>query len=601
MRFVARHSKLFRHLLALFVFSLAALTFFHSVAAHPGSRVSCCTSDGTSTIRDLWLDSYLGKSPWTLTHDPYNAAPEGVPRTPATALANGGVQTALLWWSRGVLGFVGGWNAFAFVGLVGTSLATFALLDWLGCTLIASLFGGYVFGFSPYALARVYFGHLGLMQNWVFVVAVAAMLAVRSGRTYPRALLAGLAVALAFYVSAYQGLFAGLIVAAFYVIDFIRIRGNGQRFRTFALASASVWTSVVALSPLLVLYSRQRATISGEIGHSFGDLYGFAAQMSGYFLPSPLNPLFHWVAGSHAKDLNEQSNFFGYTTLLLAIAAVVLAIRRNRWLRESEARWSTALSMIVLAPAAFALSLPPSYHVGGVPIPTPSSLLGIATTFWRVYARFGILVGFALAVLAALALSALARRPGRFWYLLGPVAFLVVYFELLPGNIGAFPTNAGAAPAWVTWLAQAPRGIVATYPLNQAYGPPNELSQSAFFWQTVDHDPSFSISNLTYQQYLSRLESVRLLASDLRDPLAAKVLASKGVRYVLVDPASYRALKQKPPRLDPSRFSLLARRDGVRIYSVHAPTVDVSEAIRANAARLRQLRDLPPLRARRRG
>jgi hypothetical protein len=560
--------------------------------------MSCCPSDGSSSIRDFWLDSYLHKSPWTLTHDPFNSAPEGVARFPATLLANAGAQTAFVWWSRGLLGFVGAWNLFAFLGLAGTAFATFALLDRFGCTFIASLLGGYVFGFSPYAMARVYFGHLGLMQNWVFVVAVIAMLHLRTRRTYKRAALVGLAVALGFYISAYEGLFAGVIVATFYAADLFRLRPREERIRTVALASASFWTTVLALSPLIVLYEKQSSAIAASIGHTYGDLYGFAAQMGGYFLPSPTNPLFHWLKGIHPADLNEQSNFFGFTTIALAVAAVVLLRRRDRWLGESDERRWMAISMILLAVVAFGLSLPPAYHVAGVPIPTPSAALGLTTTFWRAYARFGSLVGFALAVLAAFALTSLTRRPGRFWWLLGPLALFLVYLELLPGNVGTFATSASAAPAWVSWLAARPHGIVATYPFTGDYSTPTELQVAAFFWQTLDHDPSFVDINGTYPQFLSRSNSIRLLAFDPSKPLAARVLATKGVRYVVVDPASYRGLGEPSPLLDPRRYTLLGRPGGVDIYSVHAPKMDLSDAMRANAARLRALRGLAPLKKR---
>jgi hypothetical protein len=591
----SRRGRLLRSLLALAVFCLASVTWFHDVAAHPGSRVACCAADGTSTIRDFWLDGYLHKTPLTLTHDPFNGAPEGSPRVPTTILGAAAVQTGFIWWLRGAIGVVGAWNLFAFIGLVGTSMATFLLLDWLGCAFVPALFGAYVFGFSPYALDRVYVGHLGLMQNWVFVLGVASMLYLRSGRTYLRAALAGLSIAAGFYLSAYQGLFVGVIVAAFYVVELFRLRSRPDRIRTVALASTSFWTMVAALLPIFVLYKRHSHAISSAIGHNYGDLYGYAARMGGYLLPSPSNPLFHWLRHLHPSDLTEQSNYFGYTTLALAIAGVVLVRRHDGWLRESEARWWTAVAMIVLAPAGFLLSLPPAYHVSGVPIPTPSAFLGLATTYWRVYARFGVLVGFALAILAALALSSLTRRPGRYWKLLGPAALLLVYVEILPGNVGTFATNASAAPGWVSYLAAQPRGIVATYPMNEGYGPPLDLMLTAFYWQTVDHDPSFLQVNGTHQDFLSRRQSIRFLAFDPERPLTARVLATEGVRYAVVDPAGYRAVHRRLPHLDPHRYTLLARPGGVGIYSVHAPKVDITKAIRANAATLRQLRGLPPL------
>src|SRR5262249_52106266 len=146
------------------------------------------------------------RNPLTFTHDALLGAPEGVARTPATVLANGGIQTAFVWWLRGGLGLVGAWNAYLFLGLVGTGLARFRLLDSLGCTVVASLFGGYVFAFSPYAMERVYAGHADLMQNWVFVLLLVALLRLRARQTLGSASLVGATLGVAFYLSSYQGL-----------------------------------------------------------------------------------------------------------------------------------------------------------------------------------------------------------------------------------------------------------------------------------------------------------------------------------------------------------------------------------------------------------
>ena len=55
--------------------------------------------------------------------------------------------------------------------------------------------------FAPYALERAYAGHLGLVQNWVLVLAVAAMIRLRKIRSLGSGAVAGAAVAIAFYSS----------------------------------------------------------------------------------------------------------------------------------------------------------------------------------------------------------------------------------------------------------------------------------------------------------------------------------------------------------------------------------------------------------------
>ncbi len=390
------------------LFAVVAGVFFHAVARHPESRMPCCLGDGTSTIREFWLDSHQHSSPFTLTHDPFNGAPEGTDVAAATFVSNAGIQTVLVWSLRDITGTVLAWNLYLLIGLVGSGVAMFALLDFLGCTFLASLFGGYILAFSPYAIAHANAGHIGFDQNWVLVVTAFAMILVRKRRSFASAAVAGASIALAFYVSAYQGLFAGIVALAFLVVDLWRLPARPDRIRSLSLVTMTYLSAAVALLPILVLYKTEQGTVTASETHSLNDLFTFAARVTSYAVPSPANPLFHWVRGFRPTDLPEQSLFIGYTTWLLAVIAVVLLVRRNVWLRSSEVRWWTAITMAVLAPASFVLSLPPAYHLrlGADPHALDPIFLGLTTTaFWRVYARFGVAVGFSLAVLAPLAIT----------------------------------------------------------------------------------------------------------------------------------------------------------------------------------------------------
>src|SRR5207237_542177 len=111
-------------------------------------------------------------------------------------------------------------------------------------------------------------------------------------------------------------------------------------------------------------------------------------------------------------------------------------------------------------------------------------------------------------------------------------------------------------PPWVEWLAAHPHGIVATYPVS-IHGA--QLSNEQLSYQRVDHDPGFEIVGESYIQARSRNQAIRTLAMELGDPTTARVLATEGVRYVVVDDAAYRALQRKPPRLDPRRYTLVQR------------------------------------------
>jgi hypothetical protein len=562
------------------IFTLVFAVWFHAVVVHPGSRLPCCVSDGTGAMRDLWVEETQHDNPFTFTVDRFNGAPEGTPRSTATVFANSGMQTAFVWGLRNVLGGIVTWNLCLALGLIGSATAMFALLQKLGCTTAACAFGGFVFGFGPYSLERAYAGHLGLLQNWVLVLVVLAMIRVDERRTIGSSLLAGVAIGLAFWVTAYQGLFASLIAFAFVALDVIRGVTARARLRAVADLAIAYGVALLALVPIFVLYARERSTVSIATARATSDLYTFAARISDYLVPSPRNPLFHWAHGAFPHGLTEHSLFVGYVTIVLAITGVVLLVRRNAWLGGSVVRARTAWAMSLLAVIAFALSLPPSYRLGGVRIPMSSTLLGHFTTNWRVYSRFGEVAGLALIVLAGLGLSALGRR----WRFLGPAALVVVLVELFPGNVGAIDMKKG--PPWVEWLAAHPRGIVATYPVTLRGSPAQGLSNEQLTYQRLDHDPGFEIVGESYLQARSRNQAIRTLAMNLADPLTARILATERVRYVVVADDVYRKLGQAPPRLDPKRYSLLQRLGSVRIYAVHARRVGLESAIESRMPEL---------------
>ena len=244
----------------------------------------------------------------------------------------------------------------------------------------------------------------------------------------------------------------------------------------------------------------------------------------------------------------------------------------------------------VLAPASFLLSFGPSYRVGPVSIPTPSWLLAHVTTYWRVYSRFGLLTGMSLAILAALALTALASRPGRFWRLLPGLAIATLAIELLPAGVPIL--HAGYRPQWVGWLATAPRGIVATYP---ALGPAAPtLQQQDEWYQQFDGDPRFAISEATGAVLLSPDQAIRYAARDLGEAVTPRILATEGVRYVVVHDDVYRAGGQATPALDPRSFTLLKAFPGVRIFSVHAPHVDLARVLNGQRYVIATLQGLVP-------
>ena len=180
-------------------------------------------------------------------------------------------------------------------------------------------------------------------------------------------------------------------------------------------------------------------------------------------------------------------------------------------------------------------------------IPMPSYLIGEITTFWRVFARFGLLVTFALAALAAFALTVLIRRY-RHGLAVAVAACALVVVEYFSGFA---PTYSFANPdPWVGWLKQQPRGIVAHYPLPTDKAPALDLVAQTYYLQRLHEHPMFSIFGSGSGG--TREEAIRLVSRYIDDPVTPGVLKAEGVNYILVHDDVYRQEGKEPPPVPPS-------------------------------------------------
>ncbi|BCS35164.1 hypothetical protein TBR22_A43910 [Luteitalea sp. TBR-22] len=195
------------------------------------------------------------------------------------------------------------------------------------------------------------------------------------------------------------------------------------------LAALMVVTAAVLLSPVLVAYGGR--LLSGESASP--DIYWRSSppgvDLLAFVMPNPSSALF----GAPFKAWIEAQRVDGFAELtgampLVALGCIALAAALG-W-RPERRRWLGFTAFFAL------LSLGPFVHVGGINtyIPGPWALLryvpivGLA----RSPSRFVVLVSLLVAVLFALALTALTTRwPARRRLLLGVVTALLL-FELSP-------------------------------------------------------------------------------------------------------------------------------------------------------------------------
>ena len=209
-------------------------------------------------------------------------------------------------------------------------------------------------------------------------------------------------------------------------------------------------------------------------------------------------------------DPGEKIVYFGYSTMILALAAVVLMVYRKELFSAAQRR--ALLYGAILVPLAILCSLPRLVQIGQLSIPTPAYVGGEVTSFYRVYVRFGYIAGIGFALLAAATLSVLLRRRS-YWLAAAAVAFCVI--ELIPARVTTW--NASNPPPHDRWLARQPKGIVAQYPLVTDQRPGARPSTLEFYLQRFHGQPQFTVFGAGYG--LTREHAIRVLARYVTDPV----------------------------------------------------------------------------------
>ena len=201
--------------------------------------------------------------------------------------------------------------------------------------------------------------------------------------------------------------------------------------------------TLLCLLPGLIAYKLDQHAVASLITKSSVELQQFGAETSSYLVPSRGHPVFGGFARSvdSAAFYSERTLYFGWTTLFLAAGGVYLLIRRDPTLLAHVTRRRAVVFAAILLPVAYWSSLRRVVHVVGIPIPTLSYFAGHVTTYYRVYARIGVVVGIALVILAAPALDRLIRRH-RWGPALGCALLVLVMFELLPARVTAWAGSA---------------------------------------------------------------------------------------------------------------------------------------------------------------
>jgi hypothetical protein len=338
-------------------------------------------------------------------------------------------------------------------------LTMFALARAVTGQLIPALVAGILFGFYPYRIST--YSHLEMQGVFLMPLALLWLLRTLDGGRSRHGAALGLAVALEGLWSLYLGayLVVGLVLTAL----FRWAAGHfALRARVRALA-----TAVLVAAAILGPYSWPYWSARDAVGERPRDETRiFSADRRDWLSLNEMNRLY---GRALATDVNAERHLYpGTTTLLLAVAALVPPV--------------TPLAAAGLTGALVAADA--SLGVNGTAFTWLFDKVPGFQAF-RVPARFGMLLGLFLTLLAGMGLARiLTRWPGRTTERLAMALVGVAAFELRPGlPLVATPTS---PPAIYAALPKTGRVVLVDLPLPaddaEYWIDPTYMYYSTFHW-----------------------------------------------------------------------------------------------------------------------
>jgi len=536
--------------LETFVVLIACTVFvcalFWPVVRHLGSAIiGSPGSDSTGSVAFFWtLTHESGFHLLGTTHHTLSGAPFGWDE------GNGlNIQWSLPYYptylAARLFGPIVAYNLITLAGYILSGASMYLLARYLRCSRFVAVWAAFVFIIFPWHFARA--EHASLTHLEVLVLLVLSLVAAARNPDWLRFGLVGLATLGCWLTSGYFGGMAVITVVAFCVGAAIVQRGR----RGVLLAGGAI-AGTVAASLLVAIGSFVSGVNAGAgIERDPAALKPYGLRPFELVVPAPNHLLFNlngfWRRHMHGSpNFTEITNFLGLITIALAVAWLVLVVRRRNGLAVATAGLVAAFVVGLL----FALPSP----IGGIPM--PSKLLFDVLPAFRVPSRWDPLLMTAVLPLAALGLQS-ARR--AFGIAVVVVALVLSFVELATHRVHHFRTV--PIPAEYTALARdTSPGIVAEYPLG--------YSDLYRLWQRVHGRPL-----LNGAPDGSLPDEARMMLLDPKAPGTASALALLGVNTIVIHPGGTADVPVQPEEPVPSDgYRLVGRFEGgTTVWTVKAP------------------------------
>ena len=405
-------------------------------------------------------------------------------------------------------------NSVVYAAFVLSFVAMWALVRRLTGNAMTALVPATAFTFAPFIAART--AHIQLLMVFVFPVTMLAWHRFVERPAWSRGVVLGLALALAALSCGYYGIFAGMAIGLAAV--WFAVGHPDQRRYWLGLAVALVVTAAI-VGPVLRPYLVLRDSAGARQTANLDELRGYSADARAY-LTSPAHA-HRWIIT--AVGQGREVLFPGIMLTAIVIAGVVTLKRREK---DAELKLRATYDRVVWfyivlgALAAWASFGPDAGLYAWLNSALPFM------SFLRAPARLGIVVAFAMAVIAGFVLPRLlpARR------LALSVAALVI---IVAAEVSAAPwplRTVPPLPAAYERLRGLPRGPVLElhFPYKSGELFPHTLYM---FWSAWHWNPLVN----GYSDYIPPdFREIAVPINAFPDPQSFEIVRARQVRYVLI-------------------------------------------------------------------
>jgi hypothetical protein len=400
-------------------------------------------------------------------------------------------------------------NVTVFVALVLAFLATWQLARRLTGRADTALAPAAAFAFSAFVSAHT--AHIQLLMIFVLPVALVAFHRFVERPGWGRAVVLGLALALAGLGCGQYGIMAGLVIglgALWFA------RGQADQRRYWLGLALAVGVAAAAVAPAFLPYLELRRESGFKSAVNLDEAREFSADAGAYARSTAI------VYRSETRETGEVL-FPGFIVLGLAATALAAA-------RRVEIFYAAAAVL-----AAWASFGPAAYLYTALAEVVPFM------SFVRTPARFGVVVLLALSLLAAFGAARVAR--GRAWIAAALVAGVAVEVK------SAWPLlEVPPVPEAYRRLAALPRGPVVEF--HFPYKPTDLHNHAKFmYWSMWHWQPLVN----GYSDYIPPdFRDMAIPINGFPDPESLRLLRGRGARYVVLHLDTYHPPSVRQSMLD---------------------------------------------------